>query len=474
MQSAPQSHSHVFLGDRHEANERKTWGVIILCGVMMLIEIVGGALFNSLALIADGLHMSTHAGAMLIAALAYTYARRHATDHRFVFGTGKLGDLAGFTSAIVLAVIALFIGYEAIERFISPVSISFNEAIPIAVVGLLVNIVSAWLLSGDHHGHSHGGHSHGASGGADRHGPRGADHGGVDHGGPGHGGPGHGEAQYTVAPADTHTKVFAPRAAFAQGGHGHAHDHGDHTHDGDTAVHSDHAHAHADGGHDCAHGAHDSGGHAHDHGDHAHGHRDHTHDGGTAVHRDHDHAHGDADHAHGGAPRAHGADGQGLAAHAPHGSEHAGTPAQATLRDNSIRSAYIHVLADAFVSVLAITGLILAKLYGWLWMDPLAGIIGAVVIANWSVTLVRDTAGVLLDVCPDEVTRERVRRTIETDGDQVVDLHLWRLGPGHLAAVVAIATARPRDASFYRARLESFACLSHITVEVTRADISRA
>jgi len=126
------------------------------------------------------------------------------------------------------------------------------------------------------------------------------------------------------------------------------------------------------------------------------------------------------------------------------------------------------------VPVLAITGLILAKLYGWLWMDPLAGIIGAVVIANWSITLVRDTAGVLLDVCPDEVTRERVRRTIETDGDQVVDLHLWRLGPGHLAAVVAIATARPRDASFYRARLESFACLSHITVEVTRADISRA
>ncbi len=119
MQSVPQSHNHVFLGERHEANERKTWAVIILCGVMMLVEIVGGALFNSLALIADGLHMSTHAGAMLIAALAYTYARRHATDHRFVFGTGKLGDLAGFTSAIVLAVIALFIGYEAIERFIS-------------------------------------------------------------------------------------------------------------------------------------------------------------------------------------------------------------------------------------------------------------------------------------------------------------------------------------------------------------------
>jgi cation diffusion facilitator family transporter len=127
------------------------------------------------------------------------------------------------------------------------------------------------------------------------------------------------------------------------------------------------------------------------------------------------------------------------------------------------------VLADAFVSVLAITGLILAKVYGWLWMDPLAGIIGAVVIANWSTTLIRDTAGILLDVCPDEATRERLRRAIEIDGDRVVDLHLWRLGPGHLAAVLAIATRTQRDASFYRGRLESFACLSHITVEVTRA-----
>jgi cation diffusion facilitator family transporter len=363
MQSVPQSHSHVFLGETHAANERKTWAVIILCGVMMFVEIVGGALFNSLALIADGLHMSTHAGAMLIAALAYTYARRHATDHRFVFGTGKLGDLAGFTSAIVLGVIALLIGYEAVERFVSPVPISFTEAIPIAVVGLLVNVVSAWLLSGDHHGHSHAGHSH-------SHAPA---------------------PEYSELPAEKRVPLLAQ-------------------------------HQHTEGEH--AHGA-----HSHDHGDHS-----------DCLTHDH--------------------------------SAHPGTPAQATIRDNSIRSAYVHVLADAFVSVLAITGLILAKLYGWLWMDPLAGIIGAVVIANWAVTLIRDTAGVLLDVCPDEVTRERVRRTIENDGDQVVDLHLWRLGPGHLAAVVAIATSKPRDATFYRGRLASFACLSHITVEVTRAKIS--
>jgi len=360
MQRDAQSHSHVFLGEKHEANERKTWAVIVLCGVMMIVEIVGGALFNSLALIADGLHMSTHAGAMLIAALAYTYARRHATDNRFVFGTGKLGDLAGFTSAIVLAVIALFIAYEAIERFLAPVPISFNEAIPIAIVGLGVNVVSAWLLSGDHHGHRHDdGHAH--------------------------------DTPYREVTAEA-------RVPFRPGAKQHtAHAHG-----------ADHAHDHA-----------------------------------------HDQAHADGHH---------------------HG-DHPGVPAQATIRDNSIRSAYVHVLADAFVSVLAITGLILAKLYGWLWMDPLAGIIGAVVIANWSVTLIRDTGGVLLDVCPDEVTRDRVRRTIENDGDQVVDLHVWRLGPGHLAAVVAIATSKPRDASFYRGRLASFACLSHITVEVTRAEI---
>jgi cation diffusion facilitator family transporter len=385
-----QSHSHVFLGEGHEANERKTWAVIILCGIMMIVEIVGGGLFGSLALIADGLHMSTHAGAMLIAALAYTYARRHATDNRFVFGTGKLGDLAGFTSAIVLAIIALLIGYEAVERFFDPVGIAFNEAIPIAVVGLVVNIVSAWLLSGgEHHGHSHGG-SHGHSGGGHSHG---------------------GKQSYSNIPSQgggvhTHSNILSPGGHHRHGhddhdGHGHAHTHAD------DSDHSGHGHAHAESS-------------------------DHTHD------HDHDHGHGAA-------------------------------PTQATTRDNSIRSAYVHVIADAFVSVLAITGLILAKVYGWLWMDPLAGIIGAVVIANWSITLIRDTAGILLDVCPDEATRERLRRAIESDGDRVVDLHLWRLGPGHLAAVLAIATSKPRDATFYRGRLESFACLSHITVEVTRA-----
>src|SRR5271165_1533621 len=152
-------HSHVFLGAGHERNERRTWAVIALCTVMMLAEIIGGSLFGSLALIADGLHMSTHAGAILIAALAYTYARRHADDPHFGFGTGKLGDLAGFSSAIVLAMIALLIGFEAVGRFLSPVPIHFTEAIPIAVAGLGVNLLSAWLLRGGDHGHSHG-HDH--------------------------------------------------------------------------------------------------------------------------------------------------------------------------------------------------------------------------------------------------------------------------------------------------------------------------
>jgi len=170
-------HDHMFLGKDHDRAERRTWAVIILCGVMMIAEIIGGALFGSLALIADGLHMSTHAGALLLAALAYTYARKYANDRNFTFGTGKFGDLAGYSSAIVLAMIALLIGYEAVSRLFNPVPISFNEAIPIAVLGLAVNVASAWLLSGGHHGHNHG-HSHG-----DRHDrSHGHDHHDHDHG----------------------------------------------------------------------------------------------------------------------------------------------------------------------------------------------------------------------------------------------------------------------------------------------------
>src|SRR6516165_6922212 len=161
MNDVSTAHAHVFLGAGHEANERRTWMVIGLCAAMMALEIVGGLLFGSIALVADGLHMSTHAGALLLAAIAYAYARRYAYDQRVTFGTGKFGDLAGFTSAIVLAMIALLIGYEAISRLINPVPIAFNEAIPIAVLGLIVNVVSVLLLSGgDHDDHHHHGHGH--------------------------------------------------------------------------------------------------------------------------------------------------------------------------------------------------------------------------------------------------------------------------------------------------------------------------
>src|SRR5271170_5883815 len=158
-------HNHVFLGEGHEKSERKTWAVIWLCGVMMVAEIVGGLMFGSIALVADGIHMSTHAGALLLAALAYSYARKHANDPNFTFGTGKLGDLAGLTSAIILAMIALLIGYESVSRIFAPVPIHFTEAIPIACVGLAVNVASAWLLSGGNHHHCHGhGLAHGHEG----------------------------------------------------------------------------------------------------------------------------------------------------------------------------------------------------------------------------------------------------------------------------------------------------------------------
>src|SRR5215471_11584407 len=153
------AHNHVFLGEGHERGERRTWMVIGLCSVMMAAEIVGGLLFGSIALVADGLHMSTHAAALLLAALAYRYARRHADDARFSFGTVKLGDLAGFSSAVVLAMIALLIAYEATMRFIAPVPIHYGEAIAVATLGLAVNVASVFMLGGGAHDH---GHHHGS------------------------------------------------------------------------------------------------------------------------------------------------------------------------------------------------------------------------------------------------------------------------------------------------------------------------
>ncbi len=416
MNSAPPSisirgHSHVFLGTGHEQNERKTWAVIVLCSVMMLVEIVGGTVFGSLALVADGLHMSTHAGAMLIAALAYTYARRHANDDRFVFGTGKLGDLAGFSSAIVLAMIAVLIGYEAIARFLSPVPIHFAEAIPIAVVGLAVNIVSAWLLSGNHHGHSHG-HEHSEHGhaSADRTIP--TPHGLVELSIFEQGEAPRFHLKFDTPPAGGDDSVsvetlrpngtrqwfhFIRREGFWQ------------SIEIIPEPHEFFAFLHLAG------------------------------DTHQVEFEEHVHEHGAND-----------------------------SPSSSANRDNNIRSAYIHVMADAAISVLAITGLVLARSFGWMWMDPLAGVIGALVIANWSYSLVRDTGRILLDMNPDQRITSQVREAIESTGDRLVDLHLWRLGPGHLGAVVSVLTSEAHDCAFYRARLRQFKALSHVTIEVRK------
>ena len=304
------THDHVFLGSQHARNERRTWLVVWLTLAMMVAEIVGGSIFGSMALLADGWHMSTHAVAIGIAALAYRYARQHAHDPRFAFGTGKLGELAAFTSAIVLGMIAIMIAYESLNRIASPQPIAYDEAIAIATLGLVVNLASAWLLREDHDHHHHG----------------------------------------------------------------HTHDHDDHSH------------------------------------------------------TDHDHTH-----------------------------HH---------RDNNLRAAYVHVLADAATSVLAIAGLVLAKSLGWIWMDAAVGLVGSVVIASWAAGLMRTTGAILIDVVPDPKLAGTIRERLETDGDRVSDLHLWQVGPGHYAAIVTIVTDQPKPSESYKSRLAGVKNLSHVTVEV--------
>ena len=393
-------HDHVFLGRDHEQAERRTWGVIILCSIMMIAEIVGGALFGSLALIADGLHMSTHAGALLLAALAYSFARKYANDRTFSFGTGKFGDLAGYSSAIVLAMIALLIGYEAVSRLLHPIPISFSEAIPIAVLGLAVNVVSAWLLSGGHH-HGHH-HSHNGDAEARR----------LELGGRileieifEDGVPPRFRVKATPGVSDLSIETVRPdgsRQSFSfedNGGFLQSRDEIPEPHAFLARVRLS---------------------------------RDGEQYESELAFEEHDHPHG-------------------------HGAHH---------RDNNMRAAVVHVMADAAVSVLVIVGLLLARAFGWLWMDPLAGLIGAMVIANWSAGLLRDTGGILLDRTPDPGMAERVRQLIESEGDQVIDLHLWRLGPGHLGAIVSVATTGRREAAHYRQRLATLADLSHVTVEV--------
>jgi cation diffusion facilitator family transporter len=398
-------HNHIFLGEGHEKNERRTWMVIALCSVMMVVEITGGLLFGSIALVADGLHMSTHASALLLTALAYSYARRHADDARFTFGTGKLGDLAGFSSAVVLAMIALLIGYEALTRFIWPVAISFNEAIPIAVLGLAVNVASVLLLSGGgHHHHDHG-HSH-------------ASH---DHD--------HDQAHEFQTDAGPLTlEIFEdgvpPRFRLSFSGRALPAD--------DITIET----VRPDGARQVF---------------------------PMTKRAGYLEALGEIPEPHAFTARVlFGRSGENYTVEfAEH--EHAHGAAQ---RDNNMRAAIVHVLADAAVSVLVIVGLLFGRFLGWTWMDPVAGLCGAVVIAAWSYGLVRDTGAVLLDMNPDRRMAERMRAIIENDGDQLTDLHLWRLGPGHLGAIVSVATQRQRRPEYYQSLLSRFSSLSHVTVQV--------
>ncbi|MCZ4341311.1 CDF family Co(II)/Ni(II) efflux transporter DmeF [Sphingomonadaceae bacterium G21617-S1] len=316
------THDHVFLGASHDANARRTLWVVALTATMMVGEIIAGYLTGSMALLADGFHMATHAGALSVAAIAYSYAKRHASDRRFSFGTGKVGDLAGFASALVLAVIAIGIGVESVVRLFQPTTVAFTEATIVAAIGLAVNVASAFLLAGSH-SHDHG--------------------------------------------------------------HGHSHGH-----------------------------------HAHDHGHHDHAHDDH-----------HDHP-------------------------------VAGMRSQ----DNNLRAAYVHVLADALTSVLAIIALLSGRFLGWLWLDPVMGIVGALVIARWSWSLMRETAWVLLDRT-DEHVAEEIRELVEAPGDaRIADLHVWRVGPDAHAGIVSVVAERAVDRAEIQERLMPVNELRHLTIEM--------
>lgn len=265
----------------------------------MIIEIAAGYLFGSMALLADGWHMATHAIALSITAFAYFFARKHSDNPNYSFGTGKVGVLGGFASAVVLAVIALLVGVESFQRLINPKTILFNEAIAVAVLGLIVNLVSAVLLQDKHH-------------------------------------------------------------------YAHEHDSGKHHH-----------------------------------------------------------------------------------------------------HDHNLRAAYLHVLADALTSLLAIVALLTGKIFGWIRMDPAMGIVGALVITKWAYGLLIDTGKILLDRDVNQEAVDEIRSKIETDSDtRVADIHVWRVGPYHLSAVISLVTHYPKSPDHYKNLLREYDEIVHVTIEV--------
>ncbi len=312
------SHDHAFGQDRVRVGERRSKVVIALTAVMMVAEIAAGIAFGSMALLADGLHMASHAVAIGITVVAYIYARRHAFDARFSFGTGKVNALAGFGSAVLLVCFAALMAWESSVRLVNPIAIAFDQAIVVAVVGLVVNAVSAVVL-------------------------------------------------------------------------GHGHDHGE-AHDDDDDDHHEHDHEH-----------------------------EHTHGHGHAHHDDH-----------------------------------------------NLRAAYLHVIADALTSLLAIFALVAGKFFGLDWLDPLMGIAGAILVARWSWGLLRDTSRVLLDRQAPRAMHDQVRAAIEGNGNdaRLADLHLWSIGPGIYAAALAVVAGTPESPDAYRRRLPAGLGLVHVTVEV--------
>lgn len=299
-------HDHIFDQDVKKSGEQKTVTVVIITAIMMVFEIVAGVLSGSMALLADGLHMASHATALGIGVFAYMYARRRAGDRRFSFGTGKTNALGGFTGAVLLAIFSLVMALESAKRFFSPVSIAYDQAILVAIVGLVVNGIGVFILKGDHH---------------------------------------------------------------------------------------------------------------HDNHDHDHGH-------------DHSHKH-----------------------------EHH--------QDHNLRSAYLHVLADALTSVFAIVALLCAKFWGFNWMDPLMGVVGAVLVIRWSWGLLDNTRKVLLDHEGPESMKQKIKEAVESDGDsRVCDLHLWVIGPNIYSVIIAVVTASGKEPQDYKSLLPSNLGLAHVTVEV--------
>lgn len=291
-------HSHDF-SVKNDKGERRTKYVLILTAITMIVEIIAGSIFGSMALLADGWHMGTHVAAFMITIFAYRYARKHADNPAYAFGTGKVSVLGGFASAIALAVVALVMLVESMQRIIDPHTIQFNEAIAVASLGLFINVISAILLKDEHHHHDHGDHHH----------------------------------------------------------------------------------------------------------------------------------------------------------------------------DHNLRAAYLHVLADALTSLLAIIALVSGKYFGWDWLDPIMGIVGAVIITRWSYGLLKQTGPILLDGSIEETYKSSIKETIEKDSDnQISDIHIWKVGANHYAAIISVVTHFPKSTEYYKELLNDFHKLSHITIEVNACD----